>query len=61
MRKAAAKLQKKLQPHKKNIKIMAAEANKKNIKIMAAEANFSLFTLHFSLYFCTFASDKSIK
>jgi hypothetical protein len=49
MRKAAAKLQKKLQPHKKNI------------KIMAAEANFSLFTLHFSLYFCTFATDKSIK
>ena len=49
MRKAAAKLQKKLQPHKKNI------------KIMAAEVNFSRITLHFSLYFCTFASDKSIK
>jgi len=47
--KAAAKLQKKLQPHKKNI------------KIMAAEANFSLFTLHFSLIFCTFAADKCIK
>ena len=49
MRKAAAKLQKKLQ------------LDKKNIKIMGAEANFSLFTLLFSLFFRTFAADKSIK
>jgi hypothetical protein len=49
MRKAAAKLQKKTQPHKKNI------------KIMGTEANFSLFTLHFSLFLLPLQLDKSIK
>ena len=28
---------------------------------MLAKANFSLFTFHFSLFFRTFAADKSIK
>jgi hypothetical protein len=49
MRKAAAKVQK------------ISETAKKNIKIIVAGANFSFFTLHFSLLFCIFASDKSIK